>query len=571
MKKRIISLLLVVLMLAGCCGSFALADSSISAKFDKLVEALEELGWGGAARTLAEITGFEDVHHVISPNGESVTLKTDPLSDDIAKILKGIGKYKIEYQWYSYDAASKSVKAIDGAVNTVLKTDAMDDTGMSYYFYQVKVYQKLIFSYYLKTAVYSIPYVVAYTGLPTVYVNTPDSQRIMSDEEWIEGADIQIIGGPDCDYNLDPTGIRIKGRGNASWRNSSKNGYTVKFDKKQDLFGIGKDKTWALVGNFADKALLRNWLAAGLDKNVFDDGSEWNVTQRHVDLVINGEYRGTYTVATTIRIGDNRVDIPDISDEITKDRNKDGVIDFYDAGFVVEVNHTLDEAYNFNTAIAGVPISLSDPDLDEYAENNEAIYQHIKGVVQTAENALYSTNFTDPENGYAKYIDVDSFIDHYLIQELSKNSDGHFNRSVYIYYQPKDGKLHVASSWDFDIAFGNNHSHDCDLTEGFWCNKSWYARMFEDPAFVEKLVARWNEASPLVESFVRNELQQQADAIRLSAGLNFMKWPILGIYIEPVPRDFYTRWTYQAEVDYLTNWTLERVQWLDTAYNAMLG
>lgn len=568
--KRIISIVLAVLLLAGCSSTAFAKGIDITKGFDGIVEAAEDLSWGGAARILAEITGFEDVYHVISPNGEAVSLKTGPLSDKITKILNGSSKYRLEYQWYTYDCAKKCVKPIDGAVGTVMKTSPMATPGMSFYFYKVVVYQKILFSYLPVSSSYSIPYVVSYSGLPTVYVNTPDSRRIMSDEEWIEDADIQIIGGPDCDYNLDPTPIRIKGRGNLSWRSSSKNAYTIKFDKKQDIFGIGKDKTWALVANFCDKSLLRNWFAAGLDKNVFDDGSEWNVTQRHVDLVINGEYRGNYTVATTIRIGDNRVDIPDISEEITKDRNKDGVIDFYDAGFVVEIDDSLDEIYNFQTTKAGVPICLSDPDLDEYSDNNEAIYQHIKGVVQNAEDILYSDSFTDPDNGYSKYIDVDSFIDHYLIQELSKNRDGHFNRSVFIYYQPKDGKLHVASSWDFDIAFGNNKAGDCDLTYGLCCNKGWYARMFQDPAFVEKLVTRWNEAKPMVESFIANELQQQADVIRVSAALNFMKWPILGLYVERCPRDFYTRWTYQAEVDYLTNWTLERVQWLDGAFNALL-
>lgn len=344
-----------------------------------------------------------------------------------------------------------------------------------------------------------------------------------------------------------------------------------KFDKKQDLFGIGKDKTWALIGNFADKSLLRNWLAAELDQKVYDNGKEFNVTQLHVDLIINGDYRGAYTLATTIRLCDKRIDVPDISDEITKDKNEDGVIDFYDAGFVIEVDERFGDPYNFVTK-HGVPICLSDPDLDEYADSNEAIYQHVKNVVQTAEDALYSNDFADPDIGYAKYIDVESFIDYYLLKELSKDTDGSFKLSTYIYYQPKDGKLHMGSSWDYDIAFGNcGSSNDCNEPEGFHCNARWYARLLQDPAFAAKVAERWNETRPLLMDVMENSLPSQADAIRTSAQLNFIKWPVLGLYTWPGPKNFFLRWTYQSEVDYLTSWTMERIQWLDGAYNAMLG
>ena len=573
MKKRAICLIVALLLIVGCCGNVAFAKSldftQLLTLFSKQMERLE---WGNKARSLAEAVGYEDVHHIISANGESVLLKADTLSTCISHIWNKwnyFGSYQLSYQWYMYDTQRKVILPIQAATDATFDTAPMEDVGINIYFYQIKVYKKLQHTFYMIHTQFSVPYVVAYSGLPTVYIDTPDRQRIMSKEEWMEGATIQIVGGPNCEYSLDLQEIRIKGRGSASWRNSSKNSYSFKFGKKQDLFNIGKDKTWALIGNFSDKTLLRNWLAAELDQEVFALDGEWDVTQRHVDLVLNGEYRGTYTLATPIRLGDKRIDVPDISDEISEDQNNDGEINYYDAGFVVEINHSLDEAYNFNTDIAVIPISLTDPDLDEYAETNEAIYQHIKGVIQTAENALYSENFTDPEAGYSKYIDVDSFIDHYLIQELSKNSDGHFYRSIYMYYQPKDGKLHIASSWDFDIAFGNNYTDDCDLTDGFRCVAGWYAKMFEDPVFVEKLVARWNEVRPQLESFAQSRIQEQADAIRVSAQLNFCKWPILGTYVISSPRDFYTRWTYQAEVDYLTEWLSDRIAWLDSAFRSM--
>lgn len=572
MKKRIISIMLAVIILVGSCGFTASAGNTeeLVKIFNRLKEAVYNFSIGDTCRSIMEKTGYVDSHHILSPDGESVILTVDKLSDEINEVLKTVGKYKIEYQWYSIDENTMKADRIKGAVGETFRTAPFDEPDVDYYFYQIRVYKKLFSSYFLKYKFYSVPYVVGYTGLPTVIVNTRDGKYITSETEWIDGSEIQISGGAYSDFNLEPTAMRIKGRGNSSWNSSSKGGYTFKFEKKQNLFGIGKDKTWALIGNFADKSLLRNWFASVLDKNVYDSGKEFNVTQRHVDLIINGDYRGNFTLATTIRLGDSRVDVPDISDDITKDRNKDGVIDFYDAGFVLEIDNREKETYNFRTT-HGIPFSLSDPDLDEYADTNEAIYQHIKKLVQNTENVLYSDGFADPDNGYAKYIDVDSFIDLYLLKELSKDIDGTFSLSMYMYFQPKDGKLHMASSWDFDIAFGNiNSKNGCDDPEGFHCNAGWYARLLEDPAFAAKVATRWNETKVQLMDVIEKDLPAQADLIRTSAKLNFIKWPELGLLTWPQPVGFYTRWTYQSEVDYLTSWTLKRIDWLDGAYGEML-
>jgi len=570
MIKRILSITLAVVILICSMSSSVFAASSTGLSgIDKLIDKLNNITFGDLGRTFAETTGFKDNYHVVSANGESVTISMGDLANSITNTLQNSKKFRTSYQWYSCTEKLTDLHKINGATSSTLQTYAFTTTGFQYYVCKVTISQKVGLVYINVRTVCTPVYTVCYSGLPVIYVNTANGEYISSKETWLEGASLSIKGASQEDYCLSEQTIRIKGRGNSSWDTSSKCGYTIKFDSKQDLFGIGADKTWALVGNFSDKSLLRNWFASELDKKAFDDGSEWNVTHKPVELVLNGEYRGQFTLATTVRLGDNRIDVADITKEIKKDRNKDGVKDYYDAGFVVELNNRLDESHNFVSEIAGVGFSLSDPDLDDYADNNDAIFNHIRGVVQNAENVLYSENFSDSETGYASVIDVDSFIDYYLLEELAKNQDGNFKKSTFLYYEPKDGKLHMASGWDFDIAFGNSSHEECVDTEGFQINERWYARLLEDPAFASAVANRWFEVRGKVLDVLNTDLQAQVNAISTSAQLNFMKWPVLGNWSWPSPSGWVLRRTYQSEVDYLTEWTTERISWLDGAFSSM--
>lgn len=569
MKKRIISIFLAFILMIGCMSTTAFAaDSTGLSGIDALIEKIEGFRIGNAARDIASATGFTDAYHVVSANGEPVNISTSDLVCTIMNTLSSLGKYRVSYQWYSCTDKLTNLHKLDGETGTELKTSAFSDTGFQFYVCKIAIYQKIGLSYVKVRTVCTPVYAVGYTGQPVIYINTADGEYITSKEVWLEGASIRIDGGKQSDYSLSEQTIRVKGRGNSTWENSSKAGYTVKFEKKQDLFGIGADKTWALVGNFSDKSLLRNWLASVLDKNAFDDGSEWNVTHMPVELVINGEYRGQFTLATTVRLGDNRIDVADISKEIKKDRNNDGVKDYFDAGFVVEIDNREDSSHHFITEIAGMKVSLSDPDLDDPADTNDSIFNHIFGVVQNAENVIYSESFSDPETGYASVIDVDSFIDYYLLEELAKDRDG-MQMSTFMYYEPTDGKLHMTSAWDFDTAFGNYMWEESVDTEGFEINDRWYARLLEDPAFASAVANRWFEVRSQVLDILNNELPAQVDAIRTSAQMNFMKWPELGTLVWPFTKGWSARWTYQSEVDYLYDWTIERIAWLDEAYALM--
>ncbi|MBO7594709.1 MAG: CotH kinase family protein [Salinivirgaceae bacterium] len=429
--------------------------------------------------------------------------------------------------------------------------------------------------------IYSDIVSVAYTGLPIVYISTGDTPTSAITKDAYVQADFKIVmpDGTQTSYELKKKGI--KGRGNSSWTHSSgKKPYNLNFDNKVSFFGLSKSKKWCLINNYSDRSLLRNKYASVLGQELFD--SEWNPTHTSIDLILNNEYLGNYTLCEKISLEDGRVDYQDISDcteeKIEKgkytDQNGDGIVDLYDGGFILEFDFRRDGDYWFNTR-RKLPVVLKDPD-----EIDSLTQKHIKQVVQNAEDVLYSENFSDEDEGWRKYINESSVIDWFIVNELAKDvdcgTDGIIT-SVYVNYSPIDGKLHFGPNWDYDISFGrSNYTHCIQSSAGTnpknWSIKyiEWISRLFDDPLFVTNLKSRWNEnKSQLSETFRNNGLVQSlADEIAVSAEANFVKWKILGVSIWPVDAEGYQdRKTYQSEIDYLRNWLIERYVWLDAAIN----
>jgi len=409
------------------------------------------------------------------------------------------------------------------------------------------------------------------TGLPLLRLNTSDGNAITSKVDYVT-ANFNLVSD-DFDI-IDFDEIKIKGRGNSSWKMPKKS-YTLKFNDKTKVLGMAKSKKWVLIANYADKALLRNAYASYLGNEIYN--SVWNPSFKPVDLVINGEYLGTYLIGEQIKIEENRVNIQSAADTIKGqnkkgtlvDYNDDGVIDLSDGGFVVEINRRLDENFNFTTT-KGICISLKDPDTDDFIEDSTVldgeVADYIKGIIQNAEDVLFSAYYKNKEKGYAKYLDVNSFIDWWFVNEIAKNNDASWFYSVYIYYNPETQKLYMGPNWDFDIGFGNVNYNESDNVEGFRIkNYGWTRRLFTDPSFVKKVQTRWSETKNELLESILNSIQSRADELSLSAELNFNRWEILGTYVWPNADGYEERITYQSEIDYMKNWLNERYTWLDSA------
>lgn len=372
--------------------------------------------------------------------------------------------------------------------------------------------------------------------LSIISINTVNFAPIVSKDDYIDGT--FEISGENEDENL-VTNLRIRGRGNTTW-SFPKKPYQIKFDNKENVLGMPKDKKWILLANYSDKTMLRNELAFVLSRF---SNLDWTPESRFVELFINNEYLGVYQIVQKVEESSNRVNIGD--DGYLLEVDQLSRLDPDDVFF--ETNN-----YLFN---------IKDPNLD-FGDNQ---YNIIKNYIEITENTLLGNNFTNPIEGYSKYIDVDSFVDWYLINEITKNNDAIFFSSVYMNYTP-GGKLKMGPVWDYDISSGNINYNGNETTDGFWIkNATWYSRLFEDPNFVTKVKSRFNFFYNNRDLF-QEHINSNSLYLNQSQERNFYKWPILGTYIWPNNVYFST---YDEEVIYLKEWLDERLEWLNDNLNEL--
>lgn len=358
--------------------------------------------------------------------------------------------------------------------------------------------------------------------------------------------------------------LTVKGRGNSSWTNAPKKSYTLKFNEKQDFLGLGKNKSFALVANYFDKSLLRNISAYELAKNVFKN-MMWASGVEPVNLFVNNIYCGVYNATETIKISSSRVGVPDVSD-------CSDAADFENYGFILEIDSRMEENLNWYSP-KNVPFNLKEPDGEDLPEE---IQNLIKEKVNSVEEKLFSDGFNDSssENYYENYLDTDSFVDWWLLEELAKNTDSNFFSSCYMVYNPADKKFYMGPVWDFDLGFGNTNDYSADkIYSGFKAeeksegqeSENWILRLLGDTAFKEKAKTRWNELKPQITAYFEDEFEQNYEKIEKDSGANFSRYEILGESVWKSPNDCETRTTYLSEKEYLKDWVSKRIEWLDSA------
>lgn len=354
------------------------------------------------------------------------------------------------------------------------------------------------------------------------------------------------------DNPLADASLTIKGRGNSSWTNAPKKSYTLKFESKQNFLGLEKHKSFALIANYFDKTLLRNVSAYSLAKKVFTKMS-WAPSAKTVNLFIDGVYQGLYSAVESVKIAKNRVNIPDISDLVALQ----DMTAFDEYGFILEVNDRLDEDFNFISENK-VPFSLKEPDGSDLTPE---ICNKIEEKTNQIEAEVYAGNFSN--------IDLYSFADWWIVEELAKNTDSQFYSSCYMYFDPSDKKIHMGPVWDFDLGFGNN---GVDVkTEGFQADEAqnganWILELRKSEEFKNIVKERWNTCKPLIESYFSGEYEENLSNIKKDVDVNFIRWPILGKSVWKAPNDCEERKDYDSEVEYFKTWKDNRIQWLSSQF-----
>ena len=219
----------------------------------------------------------------------------------------------------------------------------------------------------------------------------------------------------------------------------------------------------------------------------------------------------------------------------------------------------MDEPVCFKT-IWDTPVMFHEP---EYP--TDAQLKYVKDWFNGFETALGNIQGDHDYESWRSYIDIDSFINYYIIEEIAKDPDGNVRKSTYL-TKEKGKPLEMYHVWDFDITLGNCNYTNFEKPDGWQMRYvKWYNQLFFDPEYKARTVARWNELYAKLYTEVPAFIDRQRRLMDGAEDRNFLCWPILGVKVWP---NYYAFPTYDEEYDFLKNFYLERLEWLNGMINS---
>jgi hypothetical protein len=370
-----------------------------------------------------------------------------------------------------------------------------------------------------------------------------------------------------------PVGIEMRGQSSQYFYPKKQYGFETRsiedfeLDVDVSLLGLPEEEDWILQAPYGDKSLMRNVLTYSLS----EDMGRYASRTRYVNLNLNDQNDGVYVLMERLKRDVNRIDI----NELRPVENEGSALT---GGYILKIDKGTD--INPTTAFASKYTSSEQSVIHFLYETPDAETittaqkDYIQRYISDFEDALQSENFTDANEGYKAYIDVDSFVDFFILTELGNNVDG-YRLSTWL-TKDRDEKLKMGPVWDFNLAYGNANycaaeRYDVwtyrlsDRCPGdFYPVPFWWMRLMQDPAFKEAVKTRFTSLRQgvLSDASIAAKIEQYRELLDSSnnAGYNFSRWPILGEWVWP---NFFVGQTYNEEVDYLKEWTLNRTAWLD--------
>jgi CotH kinase protein len=377
-------------------------------------------------------------------------------------------------------------------------------------------------------------------------------------------------------------GIELRGAISQMFYDKKSYGFELRDIKNESvatsLLGLPKNSTWILHGPYGDKTLLRNTVAYQLSNDI----GRYAAHTKFVELEINGEYLGFYVLMEKLKQDNDRIKIAKLS-------KNDTLAEKITGGYMLKIDKTTgnssDES-NYSTensfpsrfdAKGKLTKQPKTHFLYEYPKPkniNPIQIKYIQNYMAEFENALASDNYKDELKGYRNYIDIDSFIDFFILTELMQNHDG-YRLSTYL-QKDRDKKLQMGPIWDFDIAFGsdngfcdgmNNHAwvfqYNQYCSGDTWLVPFWWKRMVSDDDFKSKLIIRWktlrnaqlsdNQLDKTIDDF-NKEITESGMVAR-----NFERWDILNQRITPNS----SKGSHEKEINRMKSWLKTHAKWID--------
>lgn len=416
------------------------------------------------------------------------------------------------------------------------------------------------------------------SDLPTLYLNIDESKTTIQEMNSDPNHDTKCSGEmrldvPDelaaengWDASYTSSSVTVKGRGNTTW-GLPKKPYQIKFDSKQNILGMGKNKTWVLLANYGDRSLIRNKVTYDLAN---DMGMAYSPQSQFVDVFMNGQYLGNYQLSEKTEVGSNRVEINDLEDDTSGEVT---------GGYLLEYDRlAYSEATWIKGSRTGLPITVKSP---EFATPEQKDY--IQTYVSDMENAVYGENgYNDKGKHYTEYMDAASFDKLYWINEIVKNGDYSYGSTFM--YKDKDESpenpslMYGGPVWDFDISMANaianagattpDRQQNLASPEGWWLRTTadgLSRELFTHEDFRTLNKELYNTTVKGLLQNLPNKVEEYANQIRKSADMNFIRWDVLDKGHQWATPN--TATTYDGEVSYLKDFLQKRADWIDKAMN----
>lgn len=378
--------------------------------------------------------------------------------------------------------------------------------------------------------------------------------------------------------------IALKYRGNTTYSQSPKKPYNIRTlsrpyeqgykKEKVSLLGMGKDNNWALLAPYSDRSMIRDLLAF----EVARPWMEYTPQGKFCELYLDGMYYGVYILTELVTQGSHRLNLPD--------PGEDG--DELTGGYIMEVGDNDEDPTVYESKYHPVRgdggVTYYDcrivfkhafPDPEDLTDGQR---EYIHGAIDRMEDAFASSYFRDPDSGYCKYIDVQSFMDYQLVNEFGHNVDAYrLGAKFYKRRDSEDPRFKMAV-WDMNLAFGNCRHNQGSVT-GSWvsrCNSIlykngdpwmvpfWWYKLISDNKYVHSRYDRWAEwrNSNLRYDRLMATIDSLTNEVTCCGAeeRNSQAWPRWGVWVWP---NKYVSTSYEDEIDYLKDWIDKRIAWMD--------
>lgn len=385
-------------------------------------------------------------------------------------------------------------------------------------------------------------------SLPIIKINTFNGKDITSKTKYVSST--VSITNTVKNYTLTNAAADIRGRGNSTWQYFDKKAYKLKFTVKTDLFGMGAAKKWVLLANALDETMMRNYIAFSLGKML---GLEYTSDFQLVNVFLNNEYKGVYLLCEQVQEGEARVNI---------NSSKNGQAD---TGYLIEgINNPTPVDYKTFTlgSVDGNQLGdegrftfiIKSPELAQCTDEQRSF---IKDYVKNTNEAIFKKDW----NKIQQYVDINSFVNMFLLDEIMLNQDMGF--SFYM-YKKQGGKLYMGPMWDFDQACGSS-SHGGSGYKGWYAGSEleWFTSLIEIPQFRELVAKRYKEKKSQIHGLL-DTIDNTVNKYSYDFAMSNYVFNTFG------KRD---RWrtmseiaalkTYKEHIVYLKTWLTNRFIWME--------